>query len=58
MVGEVNSGKMFAFLYLEKTLQTAVRRACCRQSVCVSVCVCALFSLLYGSYVAFSVLYC
>lgn len=30
------------FIFRNKRLQTAVRRACYRQSVCVSVCMCVL----------------
>lgn len=37
------------FLFRIKTLQTAVRRACYPQSLCVSVCLCAVFSKLHDS---------
>lgn len=58
MAEKVNKGSVCIFIFRIKTLQTAVRRVCYRQSLQVSVCMCALFSPLYGCYVAFSVSYC
>lgn len=46
------------FIFRIKTLQTAVTRVCYPQSLCVSVCMCAVFSKLHGSYGEFSVSYC